>query len=270
MDAAQPLLIAQFDPGDWIQVVIVALVMVASALGPVLKVLIKKFSPPEEVDSKKEDGERTLVRRPPPPDRPMARPMPPRTAGRRVTIEVEQDEIGTPRPPQRGLPEPLREILAEILPDVIPPGEPPLPPARPRPVQRSERTAPQTPDLARPARPIPTSPRPSQPTARKAARPQSPSTAPRRENERQAARPARRAPRPENAGSQRDDVSTQVESNLGQLESRITRTTDAAPPQSGLLFDLARLRDRSNLRQAIILSEILAPPLALRSPTDSP
>ena len=68
---------------DWIQIIVIILVIGASVFGAISKKLIKAFTPEEsdEAGSKKPPGEQALprpgpARRPAPPARPVARPMP--------------------------------------------------------------------------------------------------------------------------------------------------------------------------------------------------
>jgi hypothetical protein len=256
---------AQIDIGDIGQILIVVLILAASAWKKVAEVLIRKFSPPpkEEADRLREQREK-MMRRPPPPGRPVARPMPTRVERRTIVVETPQEKLGTPQPPTSSLPGPLREILSEILPEVVPP-----PPKPARPVRRTEgagpgeRKRPDRPPASRvegvgPARPAP----PRTPPTRRSAQ----AAPPRKPG----AKPTNLAPETTESESPYVDVSTHVEGHIGHLESEIERRPaaeiePAAGRRSSEIMDVVQLRDRNHLRRAVILSEILSPPLAIRS-----
>lgn len=239
-------LLAQHDSG-WIEGVIWAVLIGAGVLSQLGSGIIKYF---KERDEKKRRANQPTppppLSRPPkrqvaPPRPPVGRPRPARPMGRpaqppaRPRTQLPQD-----------LPEGLREILGEVIPELVPPRKP-APPRRP---------APSAPPPQRPASQRPASP-PPQARPRQVApeRPIRPVTSSIHVDE----------PRIAELKSSLDDegakVAAQVQSSIGDLRHPLADVAQAVAHPSYSPAQVA-------LRQAIVMNEILMPPVALRPDDD--
>jgi len=239
-------LLAQHDSG-WIEGVVWVVLIGAGVLSQLGSGIIKYF---KERDEKKRQANQPTppppLSRPPkrqvaPPRPPVARPRPARPMGRpaqppaRPRTQLPQD-----------LPEGLREILGEVVPELVPPRKP-APPRRPAP----SAPPPQRPASQRPAPPPPQAkPRPLTPE-----RPIRPVASSIHVDE----------PHLGNLKSRLDDedarVAAQVQSYIGDLRHPLADVAQAAAAN-------APSAARAALRQAIVMNEILMPPVALRPADD--
>ncbi len=263
------LVAAQYDFGDWIQIGIVVLVMAGSILGPITKKLIDAFSPKESGDAAPPGRPlpRAAAAHPvarPTPVSPSARPVAPRpvvTAGP-VATAVPVAPAVPQRPKLReASPQPGRDAPARL------PGRErqPLPP-RPRKVRRRQPTETPPPTSSQPPSRLP-QPRESKSPARES---REPKTAPSRSGS-LASRGPGVEPHLGHLSSRLDDggerIDARVEAHLGHLQPSTAAATTEQQGQTPLeAFGRPSIR---TLRQAVILREILSPPLSLRPPAES-
>jgi len=229
-------LLLQTDGGfsDWIEILIILLVVGGSTIASVGKWFISKLNPEAAENKRKaamEKSGRPMRRGLPPPARPVARPLPPR----------EERHEGPQRPVAPPLP-PLREIIAEEMPPPTPVTRYDDAPARPRVPQRPKRA---------PA-PAPMRPRSSTKAQRRVVPPPE-------------ARQERVEKRHLKSSFEVDEDRKFVEraAKLGKL-THAPATADSAPASGE--FDDIRRPSRKDLRKAIIMNEILGPPVSLRPP----
>lgn len=205
---------------DWIQIIILALVAGSAIFGKVTKTLIRKFSPKKDPDTPVPGRPVPLPRRPPPPARPMAQPMPqpPTPQGSSPVAPPARPRPVSKFPRVESLPQMLREVFAQL-------GD-------------AEKTS-----TSRPALP---------PGAR--------------------SRPAHAAPEVERTGRQPVAARQRTRSKAGTTPAAKARPRVASVEKSGIRktqikdspLDTVRHPTRASLRRAIIMNEILSPPLALR------
>lgn len=245
--------LAAFDIQEWINTIIFLVIIFGSIFTSIAKTLIKKFSPPEQGKTKRSASGKI--------DKPIARPMPTiQTRQQRPFIPVAKpltvQPEAKPTPPKE-MPIELPEILAEVFPELIAP----------------RKTSPRKPEPQRPA------PIPQQPT-----RPSSPATQKTRIRSRQKRRVVTEAVKP----AQPKPIQETTESRLGRLTSMFDQKEDLLghlgtniDPHPGTddihddqenvvtaisddwLLGITR-PSRRELQKAIVMNEILSPPLALR------
>lgn len=225
---------------DWIENIFILVIIALGALSSVAQALIKKFSSKEKKEKKRATLEprRADVNdefqqgRPP-----VARPLPPRP--RPAVDRPVADRRKGKRAEPIGLPEPLRDILSDLVPELVP--------ERPREVVPEKQAS----QSAQPAPP------PAVPTQeRKTPRPKR-------------KRVRRRAPAPEPVA---DEV-TQMGQHLVNLDSELARPiSDAIKHKTTVVdpFSLFKRPSRASLRYAIVMKEILGPPISLRQDSDYP
>lgn len=241
--------LGQGDSGNWIELIIYLVVIGGSMLGGMSQWLIRKFSRESPEDSHGAgQGDRTG--RPPAPSarrpesaRPVARPM--------------------PRPSDRAQSEPPRPVAK------------PLPP---RPVQRPISTPAETRPARthRPAQPVAREPAPRRPTPPAVPRkPPPPKPAPPRPKsvQQRAAKPAKR--RAKRKRQELINVVSEAEVERALADRDFEHALPDAGPygrtqSTSWLGDFAAHPTRKALRQAIVMSEVLGRPLALRPPSDNP
>ena len=231
--------------GDWLEGIVVLVFIAASLLGPIAKKLIEKFSPQkaeDESDAPRPISPPPLPKRRAPPARPVARPMPssseasgqrppyvPPTTAPRPTVLVERIPSRPPQP---------RPVVIQTLPreDQQPPYSPPT--ARPYPssADRHRKTDNEI------------------QTRRTARRSRSKSSATEKSLNQLAT--------VEDLGRRADAKSTKRRRSQPEVES----VKAAAMPSSPSVL-MPRLNPRT-LRDAVVLSEILAPPVSLRPVDD--
>jgi hypothetical protein len=228
--------------GDWIEGAIILVVLVGSALAGVGKAIIEKLNR-RTPSARLEDEEEPPRPRPTAWDRPIppvARPMaPPAEVRRRVVIRTQPPtpQVGAPRKTdvefEVAVPDAVRPIVEMLLGKTGPAEDRP----RPRPA-----APPPPPRLQRPQRskPVVAAPRRSEPAiTERAAR--------LRDIEEREAQQARR-----------------VEKRIGHVETHVAAAHAEPEGADGGSPAL----DRRALRQAIVLNEILGPPVAFRSVLD--
>lgn len=242
-------LLAQQGPefGDWIQIIVVVLVVGGSILGPISKKLIEKFGAEKPGESDAARPARTSRPQPSTPRRQMqpqhsvARPMPPGARPQAMPPSSQPlplpEEIFQPVAPPRGM---------------VPQGgsaeQPERPP--PRPPTAAPVSVPR--HMARPSvsvrakqqhRPAP-APRPKQPVHD---------------------RVEEHLGRLESAlDDETAQVDVDIEERLGHIESEL-EAPDATTKARGRTDKIGH-QTRRSLRHAIVMREILGPPIALRPP----
>lgn len=211
--------------GDWIEGIIVLVIIAGSALGGIGKAIITKLNRSREEAERERQGlprPQRVTDRPAPP---VARPMPPRHQPPMAT----QRPAARPLPPQRPIaeiPRSLQPVVQSIL-DVVLDGAVDLETAFPKPPPQ-------------PRREPPPAPRPSKTKVSKSA-------AVRRSIE------------------DREEQKTKlVEKRIGHVKPHVASATP--PSSTDANSELFERPTRTDLRRAIILNEILSPPLALRRP----
>jgi hypothetical protein len=251
---------------DWIQIIVIIMVIGASAFGAISKKLIKAFTPeePDEAGAKKPPAEQAPplpkpVRRSAPPARPVARPMPGAPRSDTSTFPPVARPV-PPRPVRHSQVEQRRDLLAEAEP-------PPVRTPQPQPV----------------ARPAPTpAPRPA-PAPEWRERPAAPHKPP---------RPTRIEKSVDRVGARVREEERQFESaideRVGILEPAVVEEVeefDAAiddrmghiGPEGSMPQVARRPSGRapffgrptaSELQHAVLMREILGPPVALRRHED--
>ncbi|MHC4698020.1 MAG: hypothetical protein ACYTFA_14905 [Planctomycetota bacterium] len=224
----------------WINTIVILLIIGGSILGPVAKWLIAKTRRDAEEEPGKigSGGQEAKPRPRVPPARPVARAMP-----------VGDRQRETPEPPL-ATPSPTHRTARPAVPQ-----EPTRPVTPPPPKVTPQRPAEQPPR-----------PRPARPPARRAPAPAvrserrvSPESKPRR--------PQRKEPSLHvTLGEEEDRKFAKRERELGTLrvQSELETSAVEAPGE----FDAVRNPTRRSLRQAILMREILGPPLAMRPPDD--
>ncbi len=229
------------DVGDWVEGIIVLVVLVGSALSGLGKAIVTKINRrKEEERERREIGPLVQPLRPaptmhrpvPPPARPMLSPT------QRRSFEIKREvilqpvaELQAPSPPPRrhielDVPEvvrPLVEMLMQSAGDEAPLRPVPAPPRRPR----SSRPRQQT------KRPPPvTTPQP----------------------------PPDRDARMREFAQREAQQGQRIEQRLGRVETHVPAAAADRSDRQTLVEPL----DRHSLRRAILLNEILGPPVALR------
>ena len=217
------------DPGDWIQGVVVLIIIAGSALSGVAKAITAKLDRAREAAKAKGEGQqeaprtiRTVT--------PVARPMPPP----RRPPQLFEHPVAKPLPPQvrtqprTDLPPAFPPVVRTIL-DMVLDGAVDLDAAVPTPppprARREGPPAPQRPQATAPLRP----------------------------------KVGRRS-----IEEQEERKAELVEKRIGHVQRHVAPVAAPASSDDGMtLFDRPTHRD---LRRAIILNEILSPPLALRPP----
>ncbi len=229
-----PLFLADVD--DWVQIVILILVVGGSALGSVSKKLIEHFGSKESPSPESEDFPGRIPG-PARPDHPPARPMPAR---------------GSQPPPAH--PAPLRPLVLERVPDkrVTPPLVAPTDTPVARPAPKTLHPASPTDEPAQSRRGVPPAPAKRRPARR-------------------ASRSAETVAATASHGFEPTDHLPHLdpEEHLGHLApeghlGNLDVTEQTVVETKDELLDQVRRPSRAALRRAIVMSEILAPPLALR------
>lgn len=248
---------------SWINIIIIVLVVGGSFISAILKALIKKFSPKEETPSKKVPRVKF--------DRPIAKPMPghpvqtaqprPPTTGPRPPVRVEKSRRKPEQKPMVELPVELPEIFAELFPDIVAPRPPKD--RIPHPSESSSRTQ--------------RSDKPKSKKSRRVVRSQSTQSHVAKARKVEATAP-KHTTTEERLGTLKSSFELDEE-RLGHVETRIGPGMDPHPGSADLeeghdAYDIpipvdefkagVFHVDRQDLRRAIILNEILSPPLALR------
>lgn len=235
----QAILAARGNIDDWVQLIILGLVLGGSLLSAVAKKLIEHFSQRHAGVGQTKDAPPTQAASPTHPARrgpvtsfPVARPMPPTPGGGR-----------TEKPPMA----PRFPMTPVADPEAIAP--PPPPRKRPRPAQPAApvaRPAPAGgPPQTRRSSPRPPTARSDAPVATVAASVSAHISAMHSRLEDESAA-----------------VDAAVERNLGGLRRRISTRDD--PAESAQVEPHGRRFDAHELRRAVVLSEILGPPLSIR------
>lgn len=248
-------ILAKSEIEGWINIIIIALVVGGPVLNAILKTLIKQFSPKEEESSKPIPGVKI--------DKPVAKPMP----GRPTQTKQHRPPTAKPRPPVRAerpkpqpkleLPIELPEILAEIFPDVVAPRRPqdriPQPSESPPVSKHSDK------------------PKPKQ--SRRVVRSQSTQSQVAEARKVEAKKPVQQTTE-DRLGTLSSTFDAEDEL-LGHASTRIDPHPGSADLEDEhVAYDIpipvddfkagVFHVDRMELRRAIILKEILSPPLALR------
>ncbi len=245
---------------DWMENIYGIVVIAFVVFGNIANSLIKSIKEKKERDKKltapmpkpqahqRGDEPSPFPAARPRPTRPeIARPLPPtRPTSPPPPVARPAPEAQPPRPaktlgiPRELLPEGLEEILAEVVPELV----------RPKP---------------RPQTPPPAQRPPSRTTGKAASSRGRSAPPPERSKKKKSQRPADSAQRLGTLTSSFDDeraressVSAHVESHIGHLKHPV----DDVP--LGSAEHAQRLPSRAALRHAVIMSEILAPPRALR------
>jgi len=226
--------------GDWVEIIVVVLIFGGSALGALAKWIIAKLNP--ETPEKLERAEEDKPERQAAPARPVARPMPP--------VAFPARPVARPMPPQ---PVAQRPAGGEWVFQ-----DPSRPTAR-QPLDEPRRAAPESP---RPPAPVvppvvirvePAASRPARSVARKAKRhiPKTTARTPER------------------------DLREEGDREFDRLDHQVW-DVDTPDSKAALVvvevcdeFDPIRRPTRRSLRRAIIMKEILGPPLALRPRDES-
>jgi len=292
-----PMLAAK-DFGDWIQVIVVVLVVVGSAIGKIAQTIITHLNErhkerqgrgigPDAVRPKPVASDHPLAR--PMPlgsDRPVARPMPDRSAQRPMVAPFgegrRRDRSTTNLPPVSAGPDGLENALGEVLARLGMPQEPARrgqtftpPPTGSSPrtpeEKRSRRTV-----VGRTMRaPMPGSPppkrtkRPSPPIPQAATQPESASgsSAQRRRDDSSPSHAEEHLGHLRSEVEEREATMERAPDHLASLHPSLARDGGSATAKrGGGVRGLLGLQDRQAARRAILLSEVLGPPLSLRGP----
>jgi len=246
---------------DWMENLVGIIVIAFVVLGNVANSLIKGIKEKKEREKKltppMPKPPATLQRgagptayptaRPRPPHREFAKPLPPtRPSPPQRPLARPAPEAQPPRPattlgiPRELLPEGLEEVIAEIVPELVRP--------KPRPQVPPPAQRPQTRTTGKAASPRPRSATPPDQSKRKE-----------RDRPNDAAQRIGTLTSSFDAEPQRESsVAAHVESHISHLEHPVD---DA---RIGSTQHARRLLSRAALRHAIIMSEIIAPPRALR------
>jgi len=221
------------DIGDWIEGIIVLVIIAGSALSGIVKAIIAKINRSRE----EADAQRDLQERPPPramdrPTLPVARPMPPQLRPQTITQRRAQSRPLATQRPHAEVPKAIPPMVQTIL-DVVLDG------------------AVDVEEVLR--RPQPSRPQPS--SAPRPARTSVPKT-------------ARQVPQRATGRRSIDDREVRkaklVEKRLGHVETHVASSTQ--PSSADAESDVFERPTRRDLRRAIILNEILSPPLSIRRP----
>ena len=217
------------DIGDWIQGVVVLIIIAGSALGGLGKAITAKLDRAREAAKEKGEGQQEAPRTIRPVS-PVARPMPPP----RRPPQLFERPVAKPLPPQvrtqprTDMPPAFPPVVRTIL-DMVLEGAVDLEAAVPTPPPRARRERPPAPQRAK--RPAP--------------------------------------PRPEVGRRSIEDREERkaelVEKRIGHVQRHVASAAAASTETDSDAFD--RLT-RADLRKAIVLNEILSPPLALRATVD--
>ena len=225
MNGSNTMLAIQ-DIGDWIETIIVVLVVAGSALGGIVKTIITKLNRSKaEIEAERELQQARptaprMMERPAIP--PMARPMPPR----RPAATYEHRPVARPMMPQRPqveVPRAIPPVVQTIL-DVVLDGAVDIEDVFPKPQPHRE--------------PPPAPPRTAKATGSK--------------------RPAKRR----SIEDREEQKAKLVEKRIGHVERHVAPATPTS--STDIDSELFERPTRKDLRRAIILNEILSPPLALR------
>lgn len=276
-------LLAAKDYGDWIQVVFVVVVVLASALGKLAQSIIARLN--ERQQERRSGGTRPEAIRPKSvaSDRPVARPMPSSASERPAAApfgEGARRDRGTTRlPPVARVPEGLENALGEVLARLGVPDEtasrrskPATPSSGPQqrtPVDpRSRRTG-----VGRSTR-APMAGAQSQGRPKRTSPPSPPPTAPGTKQRGSSKTAVQRAPAdaaPIEAEQRFGHLRREVEAkehapeHLTFLHSSLVQDTgQAGPRRTGSLRTALGLNDRLSVRRAMVLAEVLGPPLSMR------
>ena len=252
----------QFQIDDWIQIIIVILIIGGSVFGAVAKKLIKTFTPQESPREPTRGSPAGVGHtrpgvppRPVQPAPPVARPMP--TAGQYPTAPVPRPPTREklPRPPVPVHPTIARRRTSE------PPGKPPVSRSRPEPTRQG------TPRPQPTARPISSRPRAAQRPATTEERLGHLTSAMEQTGGLDEAAAEQRLGHVESAVAQRGErLESAMEQRLGHVEPGPEKKPATA--RGGLYIPVLGRAAPQNLRQAILLREILGPPIALRRHDD--
>jgi hypothetical protein len=237
--------LAQERMADWLEWLVPMVVIALAVLGNITRALTKSKARKEEKRSgpRPEDHRR---HHPPAPPRPVARPAPVRPVARPIpSHERPRPAVTAPAPPRRAqphrvdsLPDLLKEVFGQLREAASASPAPASKPAPPSP----------------PVESTPTPPRP-----RKARRRKLLATA-----NRASTPPA--APKP---AELRDHHLRHLEDSFATVtEPEIDEFAIAADEIGSLRLGVRR-PGRTDLRRAVILSEVLSPPLSLRDPDDA-
>jgi hypothetical protein len=233
---------------DWIETIVVVAIIALSALKPVATFLIRKFTPEKEPDRRDpRQAQRQTMHTPS--ALPQAKPLPPRSvptppqSRRRVVIRTEM------RPRSSGpIPDPLRDILTQLVPELVPP----------RPVAR------QAPPVAKPSVHVQPPPAPKPPP-----RVETRATTSRKQDT--------HLTRPRNRAGARPHLTTAdlpSKAEAAQWRREALDVLDAphaaAADASTDPFSVVRLPSQQSLRVAVLMSELMGPPVALRDPSEHP
>ncbi len=216
--------------GDWIEGIIVLVIIGGSALGGLAKAIIAKINRSRE----EADAQRELQERPPPramdrPALPMARPMPPRQRPQAITRERPAARPLATQRPQVEVPKNLPPMVQTIL-DVVLDGAVDVEEVFRRPQPRPSRTEP------------PPAPKPARKSVPKPVR-----------------RAQQRATGRRTIDDREEREAKLLEKRIGHVEPHV-----APAPLPEADPDSFERPTRKDLRRAIILNEILSPPLSIR------
>jgi len=210
------------DPGDWIQGVVVLIIIAGSALSGVAKAITAKLDRAREAAKAKGEGQQAAPRT----IRsvtPVARPMPPqRRQPQLFERPVAKPFAPSPPQPSAELPPTLPPMVKTLLEAVLDTEIEATP--RPRPVC-----------LQPPPRPRPASPKAPKPAVKR-----------------------------RSIEAREEQKAELLEKRIGHVQRHVGPVAVLTRSDDGMtLFDRPT---HSDLRRAIILNEILSPPLALRPP----
>jgi len=228
------------DIGDWVEGIIVLVIIAGSALSGIVKAIITKLNRSRE----ESEAERERQGRPRPqrvtdrPAPPVARPMPPRY---RLPAAMQRPAARplTPQRPQAEVPRTFPPVVQTIL-DVVLDGAIDLETAFPKP-RPPQPTA--EPPVSGAARTYRAEPPPVPPRAVKTTVPK---------------RPVGRR----SIEDREEQKAKFVEKRIGHVQPHVASATPPASTDAD--SELFERPTRTDLRRAIILNEILSPPLALR------
>ncbi len=225
-------MLALKDIGDWVEAIIVLVVIAGSALGGIVKAITSKLNrSKEEIEAERELRERRHERHPEPratQPPPLARPMPPRRPAAKVEHRPVAWPIAQPRaekPPYKEVPRTVPPAIQTIL-DVVLDGAVDIEDVFSKPQPRHE----------------------------------APPAPPRVKERVTGKRPVRRR----SIEEREEHKAKLVEKRLGHVEPHVAPAATSAPSDAG--GELFERLTRAGLRRAIILNEVLSPPLALRPP----
>ncbi len=269
-------LIGQFKfDGNWVEIIIVLLVIGGSVFGTISKKLIEVFSPKDSDKAEGTSGDHAGGPKQPVPPRRRVRPSHP--VARRLPLPPSAP---TPAPPTIGRPLPSSTLPTEALNE-----------ATPLPMSKERGTAPTSPAVETPEQPVSpwaesTPPRPAPPRTKRPARstfvPPRGVSAPATTEERlghltstvestmglKEMGAEKRLGHLESAIADRgDELAAAVEGRLGHVDPGFPAPRAAAGKRA-TIPGIGRTTPRA-LRQAILLREILGPPVSLQPPGGS-